>query len=231
KERYEFSITVSEESSEERLEKSSEEDDDESSISISEKPRFNASVQKLALIKQKAAEKKLKELNNLHCIAQDPQLRCDFLVQISETKKILMKKKKKKIKEDDKAKVPLGITAIGWTFKTIQSDNESVAISDHDFPKIDSGPDENPRYLKNIKEYCKLFKKLNFDYFTIQTHAPEQSAYNPVERSMSTLSEKLARIVLPVNHFGSHLDAVGNVTDSKLEIRNFCYAGEKLCDI
>ncbi|CAG8806531.1 19046_t:CDS:2 [Gigaspora margarita] len=72
--------------------------------------------------------------------------------------------------QDDKAKVLLGITAVGRTFKTIQSDNDPVIVPDHDFFK-------------------------------------EQSAYNLVERSMSTLSEKLARIVLLVDHFGSHLDA------------------------
>src|SRR5690348_3797843 len=49
---------------------------------------------------------------------------------------------------------------------------------------VDGGPDENPRYLKNIKEYCKFFLELNLDYFTIQTHAPGQSAYNSVECSM-----------------------------------------------
>ncbi|CAG8821320.1 2875_t:CDS:2 [Gigaspora margarita] len=48
---------------------------------------------------------------------------------------------------------------------------------------------------------------------------------------MSTLSEKLAGIVLPVDHFGSHFDAMENITDSELEIRNFCYASEKLRDI
>ncbi|CAG8844678.1 8512_t:CDS:2, partial [Gigaspora margarita] len=96
---------------------------------------------------------------------------------------------------------------------------------------VDGGLDKNPRYLKNIEEYCKLFKILNLDYFTIRTHAPEQSAYNPVERSMSTLSEKLGEIILPVDHFGSHLDTMGNVTDSNLELRNSHYAGEKLCDL
>ncbi|CAG8806530.1 19045_t:CDS:2, partial [Gigaspora margarita] len=68
---------------------------DESSISISKKPRFNALAQKLALTKQKAAEKQLKELSNLHRIAQDLQLHCDFLAQISETKKIIDEKKGK----------------------------------------------------------------------------------------------------------------------------------------
>ncbi|CAG8844677.1 8511_t:CDS:1, partial [Gigaspora margarita] len=35
----------------------------------------------------------------------------------------------------DKAKVSLGVPAVEWTFKTIQSDNEPIAVPDHDFPK------------------------------------------------------------------------------------------------
>ncbi|CAG8835559.1 27447_t:CDS:2, partial [Gigaspora margarita] len=67
---------------------------------------------------------------------------------------------------------------------------------------VNSGPDKNPRYLKNIEEY----------------------SYNLVERSMSTLSEKLGEIVLSVDHFGSHFDTMGNITDSNLELHNFNYA-------
>ncbi|CAG8852893.1 44563_t:CDS:1, partial [Gigaspora margarita] len=96
---------------------------------------------------------------------------------------------------------------------------------------VDGGPDENPKYLKNIKEYCNLFKKLNLDYLSVRTHAPGQSAFNPVERSMSTLSGKLAGIVLPIDNFGSHLDSVGNIMDNNLAIRNFQYAGERLCEL
>jgi len=38
------------------------------------------------------------------------------------------------ISQDDKAKVGLGIPAVGHMFKTIQSVNEPVTIKDHDFP-------------------------------------------------------------------------------------------------
>ncbi|PKB91963.1 hypothetical protein RhiirA5_446694, partial [Rhizophagus irregularis] len=34
----------------------------------------------------------------------------------------------------DKAKVPLGIPAVGRTFLTVQSQNQPVSIPDHDFP-------------------------------------------------------------------------------------------------
>ena len=38
------------------------------------------------------------------------------------------------ISQDDKAKIGLGIPAVGRTFKTVQSVNEPVTIADHDFP-------------------------------------------------------------------------------------------------
>ena len=188
------------------------------------------------------------------------------------------------ISQDDKAKIGLGIPAVGRTFKTVQSVNEPVTIADHDFPMgtkqklipsvyllinpsdssntlhtshmgiivhpeyfvgtmstthmadlieivhnkefkettkceentksiwvllVDRGPDENPKHLKNILEYSKFFKNQDLDYLTVQTHAPGQSAYNLVERSMATLSEKLARISFPVDHFGTHLNSQG----------------------
>ncbi len=71
---------------------------------------------------------------------------------------------------------------------------------------VDGEPDENPRYLKNIHQYYRLFKKLDLDYLTIRTHVLGQSAFNPVERSMTTLSKKLAGISLPIDTFGKHLD-------------------------
>ena len=210
------------------------------------------------------------------------------------------------ISQDDKAKIGLGIPAVGRTFKTVQSVNEPVTIADHDFPMstkqkliplvyllinpsdssktlrtghmsivvrpeyfvetssrtymadlikiihskqfkettkceektksiwvliVDGGPDENLKHLKNIFEYSKLFKKEDLDYLTVRTHAPGQSAYNPVERSMATLSEKLAGISFPIDHFSSHLNSQGKVVDDDLAYKNFRYAGERLCDI
>ncbi|PKB97764.1 hypothetical protein RhiirA5_432533 [Rhizophagus irregularis] len=96
---------------------------------------------------------------------------------------------------------------------------------------VDGGPDENPRHMKNIYQYCKMFHAFDLDYLSIRTHAPGQLAYNPVERSMSTLSQKLAGITLPINKFGSHLNSQGQVVDSELAMKNFRYAGEVLCTL
>ncbi|CAG8821292.1 46399_t:CDS:2, partial [Gigaspora margarita] len=210
------------------------------------------------------------------------------------------------ILQDDKAKVGLGVPAIGRTFQSIQSFNEPVTVSDYDFPHrakqklipsvyliinpedtneslcqgqlsiyirpeyfvgtslmshmrdlldiskhdeyaevlkhdehiksvwillVDGGPDENPKHLKNIIEYCRFFHELNLNYLSVRTHAPYQSAYNLVERSMCTLSEKLAGIELLVDRFGSHLNSQGVVIDEDLARRNFEFAGECLCEI
>jgi hypothetical protein len=48
---------------------------------------------------------------------------------------------------------------------------------------------------------------------------------------MSTLSQKLAGITLPIDKFGSHLNSQGQVVDSELAMRNFRYAGEALCTL
>ncbi len=96
---------------------------------------------------------------------------------------------------------------------------------------IDGGSDENSRHLKNIKAYCQLFKKFNLDFLSVWIHALEQSKYNPVERGMVTLSNKLASITLPIDHYDTHLNTQEKVIDLELAAWNFCYAGEALCEI
>src|SRR3954471_7615908 len=98
----------------------------------------------------------------------------------------------------------------------------------------DGGPDENPRFLANIMKYLLLFKKLDLDYLTVRTHAPGQSAYNPVKRSMASLSGKLAGIELDAFTYGKHLGSVdGKITvvDEQFGRDNFRHAGERLCDL
>ncbi|CAG8775471.1 30566_t:CDS:2 [Gigaspora margarita] len=210
------------------------------------------------------------------------------------------------ISQDDKAKVPLGIPAVGRTFKSIETVNKPVSIPDYDFPLgskmkfipsayllinpkdtnnnlrsgylsiyvrpeyfvgttaathmidlisivnsreydkfiniegkvrplwiliVDGRPDENPKFLKNIIKYSKFFCSIDLDYLSVHTHAPEQSSFNPVERSMASLSSKLAGIMLPIDHFSTHLNSQGKVIDEELAMKNFRFSGEKLCDI
>ncbi|CAG8748378.1 33670_t:CDS:2, partial [Gigaspora margarita] len=84
---------------------------------------------------------------------------------------------------------------------------------------VDAVLDKNPRHLKNIESYCKIFKKFDLDYLS--------SKYNPVERGMATLSGKLASIVLPIDHFGKHFDSQGRVVDDELVTKNLHYAEKK----
>ncbi|CAG8820678.1 40192_t:CDS:2 [Gigaspora margarita] len=158
------------------------------------------------------------------------------------------------ISQDNKAKIDLGVSAISRTFHRLQSINDPICIPDHDFWQLaifvrhqwslgtsslthiqdlemDGEPDKNPRHLKNIKSYCLLFQKFNLDDLTVRTNAPGQSKYNPVERGMTTLSCKLAGVVLPIDHFGTHLNSQSKVINPELALKNFKYAGEALCDI
>ena len=68
----------------------------------------------------------------------------------------------------------------------------------------------------------------------MRTHAPGQSAYNPVERSIASLSGKLAGIVLNAFNYGKHLSNVNgqtSVVDEELGRKNFKHADEHLCEL
>ena len=98
----------------------------------------------------------------------------------------------------------------------------------------DGRPDENPQFLANILKYLLLFKKHDLDYLTVQTHASGQSAYNLVERSMSTLSDKLVGIELDAFVFSKHLESIDrkvSIKDKDLAHRNFKHVGEHLCEL
>ncbi|GES89566.1 hypothetical protein GLOIN_2v1783204 [Rhizophagus clarus] len=119
------------------------------------------------------------------------------------------------ISQDDKAKIGLKVPAVGQTFCTLQSVHEPVSMANHNFLL------ENEQKLVSS---VYLMIKLN------ELH-DESAKYNPVERGITTLSRKLASIMLPVDHFGSHLNIQGKVIDLELALQNFCYAEKSLCDI
>ncbi|CAG8846171.1 1060_t:CDS:2, partial [Gigaspora margarita] len=130
------------------------------------------------------------------------------------------------ISQDDKAKVGLGVLAVGQTFRTLQSINEPVVVADHDFPigygqKLISSvyliikPNKLNDELRTgelaIFICSQALLKFDLDYLSVRTHAPEQSKYNPVERRMPTLSGKLAEILCDTWSrdliFGKHVHA------------------------
>ncbi|CAB4486770.1 unnamed protein product [Rhizophagus irregularis] len=162
------------------------------------------------------------------------------------------------ISQDDKAKIGLGVPAVGQIFHSLQSVNEPVSVADHDFPlgnaqklvlsvyfitKLNESNDE----LRTGQLAIFVRRQWSLGTFSL-THMQDleslvldpqyddvlktgQSKYNPVERDMATLSGKLAGITLPIDHFGLHLNTQGKVIVPELALRNFRYAGETLCDI
>lgn len=96
---------------------------------------------------------------------------------------------------------------------------------------VDGGPDENPRYRKVIAFAIRHFKMYNLDALFIATNAPGRSAFNRVERRMAPLSRELAGLILPHDHFGSHLDDKGCTVNVDLEKSNFEFAGKVLAEI
>ncbi|CAF0726611.1 unnamed protein product [Adineta steineri] len=95
---------------------------------------------------------------------------------------------------------------------------------------VDGGPDENPRFPKTLVACIRKFKKYDLDALFCLTHAPGQSAYNIVERRMAPLSHDLAGLILPHDHFGSHLNDSGSTVNVDLEKLNFRKAGQMLAE-
>ncbi|CAH1111574.1 unnamed protein product [Psylliodes chrysocephalus] len=96
---------------------------------------------------------------------------------------------------------------------------------------VDGGPDEIPRYQKVIGFAIQHFKRHDLDALFLATNVSERSAYNIVERRMAPLSWELASLILPHDHFGSHLDERGVTLDEHLERSNFEFAGNVLAKI
>jgi len=75
------------------------------------------------------------------------------------------------------------------------------------------------------------FREYDLDALFVFTNAPGRSAFNRVERRMAPLSKELSGVILPHDHFGSHLNSAGKTIDSELEEINFKKAGEVLAEI
>ena len=111
-------------------------------------------------------------------------------------------------------------------FESDNNDYKPVLIK-----SVDGGPDENPRFEKNILAACQVKKKYEFDAVIEVTNAPGLSAFNRVERRMHPLSLAMAGVILPHDTFGTHLDSQGNTVDIELEKENFAAAGGILADV
>ena len=86
-------------------------------------------------------------------------------------------------------------------------------------------------YPKVQDHFTDHFIRYDLDALFVVTHAPGQSAYNVVERRMAPLSHDLAGLILPHDHYGSHLDKQLRCIDTTLEKRNFSKAGHVLAEV
>ena len=118
----------------------------------------------------------------------------------------------------------------------VENNIEMFESDDNDYKpvwikSVDGGPDENPRFEKNILGACHVKQKFNLDAILEVTNAPGLSAYNRVERKMHPLSLAMAGVILPHDTFGTHLDGQGRTVDIDLEKQNFEAAGQVLAEV
>ena len=74
----------------------------------------------------------------------------------------------------------------------------------------DGGPDWKLGNTNTINFGIDYFYKHNLDdYFA----TPGQSSLNQVERRMSNLSKEFSGVILPHDHFGTHIDNSNNTVD------------------
>jgi hypothetical protein len=94
-----------------------------------------------------------------------------------------------------------------------------------------SGSENNARYPKTLASAIDKFKRYNLDALIIVNQAPGQALFNVVERRLSPLSQDLAGLILPHDHFGTHLNANGVTEHAELEKENFKLTGDALGEV
>ncbi len=94
-----------------------------------------------------------------------------------------------------------------------------------------NGSENNTRYSKTLASAIDKFKKYNLDALVIVNQAPGQALFNVVERRLSPMSQDLAGLILPHDHFGTHLNVNGLTEHAELEKENFKLAGDVLAEV
>ena len=87
---------------------------------------------------------------------------------------------------------------------------------------------DGPRFPSTRDTVATIFKEHDLDFIFCVCNAAGLSAYHFIERRMAPLSLGLAGVVLPHDHYGSHLDGKGVTIDADLEIQNFKKAGNNI---
>ena len=91
--------------------------------------------------------------------------------------------------------------------------------------RSDGGPDENVKNIKTIICHSLSFIHYKLDYFCASISAPKQSAYNPVERTMSHITTWLNGQVLGPFQYGDTLNSQQQTIDKDTELYNFEQCG------
>ncbi|CAF0723111.1 unnamed protein product [Rotaria sp. Silwood1] len=91
--------------------------------------------------------------------------------------------------------------------------------------------ENNTRYIKTLATAIDKFKKYNLDALIIVNQAPGQALFNVVERRLSSLAQDLAGLILPHDHFGTHLNDAGLTHHAELEKENFKLTGDVLAEV
>ncbi|CAF2849835.1 unnamed protein product [Rotaria sp. Silwood2] len=94
-----------------------------------------------------------------------------------------------------------------------------------------SGLENNTRYSKTLATAIDQFKKYNLDALFIINQAPGQALFNIVERRVSPMSHDLAGLILPHDHFGTHLNDAGSTEHAELEKENFKMTADVLAEV
>ncbi|CAF1956312.1 unnamed protein product [Rotaria magnacalcarata] len=94
-----------------------------------------------------------------------------------------------------------------------------------------SGLENNTRYLKTLASAIDKFKKYNLDALVLVAQAPGQAIFNVVERRLSPMSQDLAGLILPHDHFGTHLNDAGLTQHAELEKENLKLTGNVLAEV
>lgn len=93
------------------------------------------------------------------------------------------------------------------------------------------GTENNTRYLRTLSTAIDRFKKYNLDALFIVNQAPGQALFNTVERRLAPLSHDLAGLILPHDHFGTHLNDLGLTEHAELEKSNFKQTADVLAEV
>ena len=92
-------------------------------------------------------------------------------------------------------------------------------------------PDKASKNQQALEAWARQLVNNDLDAIFVFTHAPDSSAYNPVEWRMTPLSKDTAGVILTFDTFGNHLGTSNKTIDSELEVKKFEAAWKILAEI